>query len=92
MLSAGAVTGAVTSLAIAWLVMAVNLRDLKRAGGPMLGAFTLAVAGTGAGVLTGTALFGAGLGDQKTGLAGCNSRFSFARPTMLYIRSTLWPV
>jgi hypothetical protein len=42
----GTISGSVTSLAIAWLLLAVNLADLKKAGRRMVGAFVLAVTGT----------------------------------------------
>ncbi len=66
----GAVAGPATSLAIAWLLLAVRLGDLRQAGGPMLAAFALAVAGTGAGVMAGTLLLGGAFGDQAWRLAG----------------------
>jgi uncharacterized membrane protein len=40
-----AIAGPVTSLAIAWLLLSVNLRDVKKAGPRMLGACTLAALG-----------------------------------------------
>ncbi|MFP3938734.1 MAG: DUF819 domain-containing protein [Thermoanaerobaculia bacterium] len=66
----GAVYGPVTSLAIVWLLLAVDLRDLRAAGPRMLGAFALAVAATTAGALTAVALFGAAVGDETWRLAG----------------------
>lgn len=65
-----AVTGPVTSLAIAWLLLAVNLGDLARAGGRMIGAFALAVAGTVAGAVAGAFLFAGFFGDSTWRLAG----------------------
>jgi uncharacterized membrane protein len=65
-----AVSGPATSLAIAWLLLAVRLGDLRQAGGPMLTAFALAVAGTGLGVAVGTALLGGAFGDQGWRLGG----------------------
>lgn len=64
------VTGPVTSLAIAWLLLAVHLSDLRRAGPRMLGAFALAALGTAAGAALGTILFGAAFGDDGWRLAG----------------------
>lgn len=46
-----AITGPVTSLAIVWLLFAVDLSCLKAAGPRMLGAFALASVATAAGVL-----------------------------------------
>jgi len=40
------VEGPVTSVAIAWLLLSVDLRDLRKAGPRMTGAFAVAVAGT----------------------------------------------
>jgi uncharacterized membrane protein len=65
-----AIFGPVTSLAIVWLLFAVDLRDLRAAGGPMLLAFAIAVAGTCAGVLAASLLFADALGDQVWRLAG----------------------
>lgn len=49
--------GPATSLAIAWLLLAVDLRDLRAAGPRMLAAFGLAVTATVAGALTAAAVF-----------------------------------
>ena len=65
-----AVYGPVTSLAIAWLLLAVHLGDLRHAGARMLAAFGIAVIGTAAGAITGAFLFHATLGDQTWRLAG----------------------
>lgn len=65
-----AVYGPVTSLAIVWLLLAVDLRDLRAAGPRMLGAFALAVAGTVAGVFGAVLLFGAVAGEETWKLAG----------------------
>lgn len=51
------VFGPVTSLAIAWLLLAVDLRDLRRAGPRMLAAFALALVATAAGAFAAFALF-----------------------------------
>jgi len=65
-----AVGGPVTSLAIAWLLLAVNLRDLKRAGARMLAAFGLAAAGTALGAFAGALLFAGTFGPETWKLAG----------------------
>ena len=65
-----AVGGPVTSLAIAWLLLAVNLSDLKRAGPAMVGAFALAVVGTAAGAFVGALLFAPAFGPDTWRLAG----------------------
>ena len=65
-----AISGPVTSLAIAWLLLGVHVRDLKEAGPRMLGAFGLAVVGTIVGVAIGTATFRGVFGDQTWQLAG----------------------
>lgn len=65
-----AVTGPVTSLAIAWLLLAVHVSDLRRAGPRMLAAFGLALAGTAAGALAGGLIFGGALGDAGWRLSG----------------------
>lgn len=64
------VGGPVTSLAIVWLLLAVDLRDLRRAGPRMLGAFALAVAGTATGALLAYFVAGPSLGDDGWRLAG----------------------
>jgi uncharacterized membrane protein len=65
-----AVTGPVTSLAIVWLLFAVDLRDLKAAGPLMLAAFGIAVAATAIGAITATLVFHRGLGHNAWKLAG----------------------
>jgi uncharacterized membrane protein len=65
-----AVTGPVTSLAIAWLLLSVNLADIRRAGPRVIGAFGLACAGTAAGALVGAAVFTSIFGDDTWRLAG----------------------
>lgn len=62
--------GPVTSLAIAWLLLAVNLRDLKRAGPAMLVAFALAAIGTALGAMVGALLFAGAFGENTWILAG----------------------
>lgn len=64
-----AVLGPVTSLAIAWLLLSVNLGDLKKAGLPMVGAFGVAVAGTALGAFAAAALYQAHFGDDTWRLA-----------------------
>ena len=64
------VGGVVTSLAIAWLLLAVNLRDLRKAGGRMLAAFGVAVLGTAAGAFLGALLFAGAFGEATWRLAG----------------------
>lgn len=62
--------GPLTSLAIVWLLIAVDLRALAGAGPRMLGAFTLAVASTALGALLASAVLGGVLGDDTWRLAG----------------------
>lgn len=66
----GGITGPVTSLAIAWLLLAVDLRALRDAGPRMLGAFTLALAATVTGALAAAGLFFGRLGETTADLAG----------------------
>ena len=66
----GLVTGPITSLAIVWLLLAVNLRDLRTAGAPMLLAFGLAVFATATGALVAFFTFGPALGEARAALAG----------------------
>lgn len=63
-------SGPATSLAIAWLLLAVDLRDLRAAGPRMLAAFGLAVLGTVAGALTAAAFFLDALAPDGWKLAG----------------------
>jgi len=65
-----AVTGPITSLAIVWLLFAVDLRDLKAAGPLMLAAFGIAVAATAIGASVATFIFHRGLGHNAWKLAG----------------------
>ncbi|MFW6079016.1 MAG: DUF819 domain-containing protein [Gemmatimonadota bacterium] len=65
-----AITGPITSLAIVWLLFAVDLRDLKEAGPRMLGAFGIAVGATAVGAIVATFLFGAAFGGEAWKLAG----------------------
>lgn len=65
-----AISGPVTSLAIAWLLVAVHVGDLRRAGLPMLAAFGLALLGTALGASVGAAIFGATFGGDTWRLTG----------------------
>lgn len=65
-----AVTGPVTSLAIAWLLLAVHVSDLRRAGPRMLAAFGLALLGTALGAIVGGLLLSGQLGDATWRLSG----------------------
>lgn len=62
--------GPVTSLAIAWLLIAVRFGDLREAGPGMLVAFAIGVAGTAIGSVVGTGILGPILGDEAWKLAG----------------------
>lgn len=64
------IEGPLTSLAIAWLLLAVNLSDLKVAGPRMLGAFGLAGFGTALGALVGGVAFSWAFGGDTWRLAG----------------------
>ena len=65
-----AVFGPVTSVAIAWLLLSVNLRDLRKAGPRMIGAFGVAVAGTVLGAFVAAAVYGAHFGEDTMRMAG----------------------
>jgi uncharacterized membrane protein len=65
----GVVTGPVTMLAIAWLLLAVNLSDLRKAGRPMVTAFGIALLGTALGAFVGGLIFVATFGDESWRLA-----------------------
>ena len=65
-----AVFGPVTSVAIAWLLLSVNLRDLAKAGPRMVGAFGVAAAGTVLGAFVAAAVYGAHFGDDTMRMAG----------------------
>lgn len=60
----GAISGPVTSLAIVWLLLAVDLRDLRSAGPRMLAAFALAVTATCAGAFSAALAFGGAFGGE----------------------------
>jgi uncharacterized membrane protein len=64
------IAGPVTMLAIAWLLLAVHLGDLKLAGPRMVGAFGIALVGTALGAFTGALLFAGALGGNTWRLAG----------------------
>ncbi len=65
-----AIAGPVTSLAIAWLLLSVNLADLKLAGPRMMGAFGLAMVGTALGAFIGALAFASSIGENAWRLAG----------------------
>lgn len=62
----------IAPLAIFWLLLPVNLRDVLKAGGPMLALFGFGVIGTTVGVLLGLIVIGGveSLGAQGAALAG----------------------
>ena len=64
------IEGPLTSLAIAWLLLAVNLSDLKVAGPRMVGAFLLAGLGTALGAAVGGVVFAGTFGENTWRLAG----------------------
>ncbi len=64
------IEGPLTSLAIAWLLLAVNLSDLKVAGPRMLGAFLLAGMGTALGAFVGGLVFAGRFGENTWRLGG----------------------
>ena len=64
------ISGPLVSLAIVWLLLAVDLRAVRRAGPRMLGAFALAVGATIAGALTAAAIWGGALPGVVAQLAG----------------------
>jgi len=64
------IEGPLTSLAIAWLLLAVNLSDLKVAGPRMIGAFLLAGFGTALGAFFGALLLSGSFGENTWRLAG----------------------
>lgn len=65
-----AVFGPVTSVAIAWLLLSVNLRDLRKAGPRLIGAFAVAVTGTVLGAFVAAAVYGAHFGEDTMRMAG----------------------
>ena len=64
------ILGPVTSLAIVWLLLSVNLRDVVRAGPRMLMAFALAVVATMAGAIAATLAFGGAFPGDAWRMAG----------------------
>ncbi len=64
------ILGPVTSLAIVWLLLAVDLRELKAAGPRMLLAFAVAVVATCVGAITAAAAIGDAFPDDRWRLAG----------------------
>ncbi len=64
------ISGPLVSLAIVWLLLAVDLREVRRAGPRMLWAFALAMGATVVGALVASLLWGGGLGDAVPQLAG----------------------
>jgi uncharacterized membrane protein len=64
------IEGPLTSLAIAWLLLSVNLSDLKAAGPRMIGAFLLAGFGTALGAFFGGILLSGSFGENTWRLAG----------------------
>jgi len=65
-----ALSGPVTSLAIVWLLFAVDVRDLKDAGPTMLAAFAIAVLATAAGAVTAALIFAGSFDGDVWKLAG----------------------
>ncbi len=64
------IEGPLTSLAIAWLLLAVNLSDLKVAGPRMIGAFLLAGFGTALGAFVGGLFLSGTFAENTWRLAG----------------------
>ena len=64
------IAGPVTMVAIAWLLLAVNLSDLKLAGPRMVAAFGIAVMGTALGAFVGALVFADAIGADTWRLAG----------------------
>lgn len=64
------ISGPVTSLAIVWLLFAVDVRDLKDAGPAMLGAFTIAVLATATGAVVAALVFSGSFEGDAWKLAG----------------------
>jgi uncharacterized membrane protein len=64
------ISGPVTSLAIVWLLFAVDIRDLRDAGPSMLLAFLIAVSATAAGAVVATLVFQGSFEGDAWKLAG----------------------
>lgn len=65
-----AITGPVTSLAIVWLLFAVDIRDLRDAGPGMLAAFGIAILATATGAIAAAFLFAGSFDGEVWKLAG----------------------
>lgn len=63
------ILGVVTSLAIAWLLLSVDLSDLRKAGAKTVGAFAVAVAGTALGAFVAALAYQGRFGDDTWRLA-----------------------
>ncbi len=63
------ILGVATSLAIAWLLLSVDLRDLKKAGAKTAAAFGVAVVGTVLGAFVAAAVYESRFGDDTWRLA-----------------------
>jgi uncharacterized membrane protein len=65
------VLGDLAQLAIFWLLLQVHLKELRRAGGPMITCFSIGCIGTLLGVLAGSTLLGSELlGEHRGALMG----------------------
>ncbi len=64
------IAGPLTSAAIAWLLLSVNLADVRQAGPRVLSAFALACLGTALGAFVGAVIFGPTFGEDTWRLAG----------------------
>ncbi len=62
--------GVVTSAAIAWLLLSVDLRDLKKVGPRVISAFGLAAVGTALGAIVAAFVYSGFFGDDTWRLAG----------------------
>jgi uncharacterized membrane protein len=65
-----AVSGPVTSLAIVWLLFAVDVRDLRDTGPAMIAAFAIAVVATAVGAVTAALVFNGAFEGETWKLAG----------------------
>jgi uncharacterized membrane protein len=65
-----AIEGPITYVAIAWLLLAVNIADVRRVGRRVLGAFGLACVGTALGAMIGAFIFAGKFGADNASLAG----------------------
>ena len=87
-----AVFGPVTSVAIAWLLLSVNLRDLRKAGPRMVGAFGVAVTGTVLGAFVAAAVYGVHFGEDTMRMAWNEVRETWLGEGMEDPRSAAWLV